>query len=801
MENLDYAHARLESLLPRLMATLTGTATEAEVRLQVIDRVLTEVMLWDHEEIAAEKRSGDGFADYMLRIGGKSRVVIEAKRDGRALGVRDKAPGSSFRLNGPVFSQEAAKEGIKQAVSYSGLHNAELSCVTNGLEWVIFRGNRLGDGTETLQGKAFVFPGLTEISERFELFYSLLSRESVKTFSYRPYFQEVEGQPIRTSVFSRKLAGTHVRLKPLTDLGRDLDRTMSAFFQRLAGEDEEMVRSCFVESPESRLADDRLTKVAEELVTQIRPLETGEGTALREVIDRNRDSVRKDFVLLVGTKGSGKSTFIDRFFKHSLPRRVAEHCAVIRVDLKGNPGDAKSVVTWLNAQVLDAAERALFPDDPTFDEIKGMFYDEYRRLSRGPLKPLYEAEYETFRLQFGERMDEKRRHDPHSYIQGLLRHARQHRESLPIVVLDNADHFDIEFQQAVYQYARSLYEQTPCLVIMPITDRTSWQLSKHGALQSFEVTTLFLPTPQIGDVIRKRILYIEEKIVEERRNPQSGYFVSRGISLSLEDLSGFARAMQRVFVETPNVSRTIGELANFDVRRTLDLTRRAITSPHLKVEDLIVSFVGDSAVAVPSWRIDRAIIRLGYETYPAGQHDFVQNIFDLDASLTTSPLLGLRLLTLLRNLPDKEHEGATIDVDGLRAYMVGMGITGRTVDLWLDVMLKTGLVLNYDPTVQDVEYATMLELSDAGKRHLFWGTGGIEYLSAVTETSPVLTESIYEQLRGYSHKDWRKRTADFIDYLVDEDLFYCTIPDHPTYESQERLHAQLHDAQQRLRRS
>ncbi len=57
----------------------------------------------------------------------------------------------------------------------------------------MFRGNRLGDGRDTRDGMAFIFPDLKAIDENFSFFYNLLSYEAVDSVSYRPYFQEAEG--------------------------------------------------------------------------------------------------------------------------------------------------------------------------------------------------------------------------------------------------------------------------------------------------------------------------------------------------------------------------------------------------------------------------------------------------------------------------------------------------------------------------------------------------------------------------------------------------------------------------------
>ena len=50
---------------------------------------------------------------------------------------------ADYKLSGPVFKNATVQEGIEQAVHYSAYKGAELACVTNGREWIIFRSNRI----------------------------------------------------------------------------------------------------------------------------------------------------------------------------------------------------------------------------------------------------------------------------------------------------------------------------------------------------------------------------------------------------------------------------------------------------------------------------------------------------------------------------------------------------------------------------------------------------------------------------------------------------------------------------------
>src|SRR6266511_2738398 len=805
MEPIDVAHRRFRELRGQVSEYINSVDTEADTRLKIINRVFVEILLWPYNEILTEPSTPDGFADYAFLVDSRTRLITEAKRDGRSLGCESRQPGRGYKLSGGVFTNDNIREGISQAIRYCGEKSAELACVTNGREWVLFRGNRLGDGIDIRKGIAFVFPNLVAIEDNFALFYNLLSYESASKFGYRPYFQEAEGQPIRMSVFHRSIrpAGS-ARFLSSGELSVDIDKVLSTFFRRLTGDqDPDLLDACFVETSESYHAERQVARIAENIVNRIQELETGEADALTRLIRRVKDAQRHEFVLLVGIKGAGKSTFITRFFTSVLPFNIAKHCVVLRVDLGASTGDITSVVDWLNRALIRQAENDLFDGAPGFNEIEGMFFDEYKRLMKGPWSVLHETDKVQFQIRFGEHIEQIRRDQPHEYIQGIMRHVVNSRRMLPVIVFDNADHFGISFQQEVYQYARSIYEETICLVILPITDRTSWQLSKHGALQSFEHEAFFLPAPPTEEIIRKRIEFMEKRVEIEKTKPDERYFVGKGISLSIEDLNGFARSLQRIFLQTSNVASWIGNLANHDVRRTLNLARMFVSSPHLRVVDLLKAYVAGTAVDVHHSRAAMALIRGHYDIYPVRQHDFVQNVFALNGDLETTPLLGIRILQLLSDVPVREREGALIELEEIIAYFAGMNVESRAIYLWLEAMLKSGLLLNYDPTVQLIMDAHQIEISPAGRQHLYWATGNYEYLSAMADVTPLLSEATFMQISQdlRDRRGWRQKTTIFIDYLLAEDAMYCLAPNHAAYEIQNRIRASLEGVARRLRES
>src|SRR5262249_51361581 len=161
-------------------------------------------------------------------------------------------------------------------------------------------------------------------------------------------FQEAEGQPIRLSIFHKSLYRVgSARFLPGGKLAGDIDNAMDSFFRRLAGDqDPDLLSACFVETNESVHADAQLARIAENILDRIQQLDTSSADALTQLIQRARESGRHEFVLIVGVKGAGKSTFITRFFDTVLPPRLAEKCVVMRVDLGSYAGDPEAVVPW-----------------------------------------------------------------------------------------------------------------------------------------------------------------------------------------------------------------------------------------------------------------------------------------------------------------------------------------------------------------------------------------------------------------------------------------------------------------------
>ncbi len=199
-----------------------------------------------------------------------------------------------------------------------------------------------------------------------------------------------------------------------------------------------------------------------------------------------------------------------------------------------------------------------------------------------------------------------------------------------------------------------------------------------------------------------------------------------------------------------------------------------------------------------------AIVRGKYDIYPSGQHEFVQNMFALTTEFGTSPLLGLRILQLLENTHFQHADGETrfVEINHIVDYFNAMNFEPRTVLGWLHNMLKSGLILSYDPLQEKIADVVRVEISPSGFQHLTWARADWIYLESMLKITPLRDKATYENKIALIKADFpyarRQAIRSFLLYLIEEDTSYCVVPDYPQYADQRKLIARLREQVEQL---
>jgi len=799
MSKLDIAENKFGLICNDVQENIHNIETEEDAKIQIINRVLHECLNWPYTDFRAETHHENGFSDYILVDSEKPVLLIEAKRIG-ILGIKTAEKSKIRYLKISGSSLQKAKNGIEQASSYSLTNGIPIAVLTDGLTWIIFK--TFIQGANFKSKEAVVFPSIDAIKNDFSYFYDLLSKQQFGKKIYNAFFDDIHHKRILlTQKLTAPLNESDIKLSKKSELAFDLDRVFSNFFSKLIGDDDDaLLIECFVETRESVIADFSLEKITTNVLGNLSPSDRSVDTELTSLIIDNIESSSSESgqtIFIVGPTGAGKTTFLERFFLKTLPSNVRKRCVLIRVDCLNATGRESTALDWIVESLITGLEEEVYENGtPLWDDLLGLYHGEYKRRSLGVDAQLYNKCKEEFKIKFGEFLDKKVEEDREGYLKRILEDVVKNRKMLPIILIDNTDEFTIEYKQKIFQLAQSLRRHiNHCLIIFPITDKSAWSLSKTDIFGIYRSKSFFLPTPSPREIFRKRIDYLKGLLSKDEigGTEKKEYLLGKGIRVSIENLDGFAKVLENIFVDHDYTSKTIGELTNYNIRRTLLLSQRIITSPVIKIEDLVKSYLLGSFVTTKFSRFMDALIKGDYDVYRQAENHEIYPIFQVDGEVRQSPLLKLRILSLLDSAHksnrsiDKKH----LSVQSVVDYFDSIGSPESAIDRALLALLEAGLIEPYDASNKDLSNNQKFTISHRGGAHLRLAlhSNVFFYQMAITTNITDLDcalkiKDLYTSNRSFELKLESIKSL-FHDYLIQEDKKHISVEtDHDKYECQ-----------------
>tara|TARA_Y100000780_G_C13664923_1_gene410150 strand:+ start:155 stop:1774 length:1620 start_codon:yes stop_codon:yes gene_type:complete len=539
MANVDVAEQKLKKILAEIRADICSIESEEDAKIKIINRIFNECLGWSFTQFDCENHHDSGYSDYVLNVGGEPSLVVEAKRIG-VLGIEtavlDKC--REFKISGSSLKGSFA--GIQQAFSYASEAGIPVAVVTDGVRWIVFKTWVKGSYKDK---EAFVFPSLESLESSFSVFYELLAYDQFSQKNYNLLFDGIHNSRQNLSVpLKAALEPDEIKILPKSPIAFDLEKIFNGFFTQLTGEQNtEIMAECFVESNESRIADYSLEKITTAVLNNI-PKNNKIGAELSDLI---RGNVHAELpadsdmsVFIVGPTGSGKTTYIDRFFSKILPSGTRDSCLTVNINALDATGEETETTSWITEAIIASLESKLFGEGfPEYDDLLGMYFGTYKRMASGYLKKIYESDRDAFDQKFSGFLECEVRDNREGYLRGLLHFTVHNRKKLPIIVVDNTDEFTLDFKVKVFQLCNAYRRHVKyCMLMFPVTDKSAWSFSKTDIFTIHQSRSFFLPTPSPREVFRKRIDYLNRKLLAAEGSEKREYLTSKGIRIELKDV-------------------------------------------------------------------------------------------------------------------------------------------------------------------------------------------------------------------------------------------------------------------------
>jgi GTPase SAR1 family protein len=510
-------------------------ANEARTRIEVINRVLA-TFGWLDKDIEPEAPSGTGeFLDYELWAQDQPWMVVEAKRAGLTFDLSDagtKKNDSRLRTIASLNNQGGAtfREAMKQAATYCNDKGIPLACVTNGFQWLFFRGLSSKHRAWTA-GSALVFATSDEVIARFDDFLRSLGR----TWAGTTYLHELLDRPHSGSLPAPRVprdffATRRAQVDP--DRIAVLRSVSDYLLGDIYGEDRrEMLNRCYVTpgvAGEFERSIERLLKDAPHgLDDEPHDVVEGDpGTFVSTLSKQAQLSQIRHPVVVVGHVGVGKTTFLQRSLAHLRDDKSA-FCALVDLEGHGHGGtvDASHEEDRVAQLILDKLTNAA----TTVLKDHGV--------STGELAQADPNEAVTLRTLLRERITQERalgekvwradpaawdrreyeifselRANPVALLTRYTRHLRGRFKSYPVlIILDNLDQAHEDYQRCIYGFAQRLSRETPAVVVVCIREDTyKTGREDEGFLSSSPLHFVFhVARPPLDKLLRQRVQFGE----------------------------------------------------------------------------------------------------------------------------------------------------------------------------------------------------------------------------------------------------------------------------------------------------
>ncbi|ESY10831.1 hypothetical protein X750_31800 [Mesorhizobium sp. LNJC394B00] len=235
-------------------------------------------------------------------------------------------------------------------------------------------------------------------------------------------------------------------------------------------------------------------------------------------------------MLLIGEKGSGKTTFLYHLQAVALPADIQKRTTWVHLNVNDAPVIKGEIYNWVRREIISGI-RIANPklDFDNFDVIQKIFSVEFNKFHKGIgslLKPgSDEQNYELYKVLL------KSQDDLHTSAMCYTRHFGNERGQTIVVVFDNADKGPRDEQLLMFEVAQWLQREFRVLVVLPIREETYDNYRDVAPLDTALKDLVFrIEPPVFQQALVKRVQIALDEIANKQDKNRT-YELSNGFKI------------------------------------------------------------------------------------------------------------------------------------------------------------------------------------------------------------------------------------------------------------------------------
>ena len=461
---------------------------------------------------------------------------------------------------------------------------------------------------------------------------------------------------------------------------------------------------------------------------------------------RQGKTLANQVMLLIGSAGAGKTTFVDHLRVSALPADVRRSTRWLHINMNVAPVSRDEIYNWLRKEIISGVKAQLPKVD--FDEletIKQIFRADVESYRKGTGR-LHEGNKDRWNEKLADKLDEALA-DHHKVATCYCKYLSSRESALVVIVLDNCDKRELSEQLLMFEAAQWLRTEFDAMIFLPIREETYDKNHDRPPLDTALKDLAFRIEPPRFDLILRKRVDVAVARLKENPNQRFSYDLPNSMKATYtasDKIYYLTSILRSVFDSEEHIRRLLIGLAGRNMRRAMEIFLEFCSSGHISEDHILKMVSSGGSYALPLELVSRVILRPKRRYYDS-DHSYVVNIMAADID-DKKPSLFCRM-AILRSLVGIAHDGQSARKDG---YMRGedmlpqlekFGITQDILLREINYLVGKHCIVSEDFSLSGIELSTLIAISPAGRTHLFM-LHNPHYVSAIAEDTWFREEAV-----------------------------------------------------------
>ncbi|WP_338814352.1 hypothetical protein V9L05_03170 [Bernardetia sp. Wsw4-3y2] len=629
MQNIDIAKLRFEEFKLEFEKFEKIDLSETDTRSKILDYLLIKVLGWEEENIDREKYVQEGYYDYLISVPSFS-FVLEAKKNFVEIHLPTNHKKAS--INSLLKGNQKVIEQIRKYLFEVGV---QYGVISNGRQFIIGQFVN-SDGSDWKKNSCIIFNGIEDIDKRFIEFFNALSKVSVIE-NGRIYSTEIK-EEFRKSIYSSLPVKNAeiVRNSLSSELTPILNQVFNEIYKHEVLDNEELIKECFVENKEIKKNKSDIEKLFGDRPPNLSEVSGARNTQsiIEQISDEfknypigTRDIEPPKPILIIGSKGAGKTTFINYLFKSGIENEILNKRPYVYLDFRKYVDEDLKIISEkiykdIISNIHERYESLKLYSRKVLERIYLSEIKEYKEIWTSPVD---ENEYDKYLREF---LNERTK-DYESHFNKISLYFLKERYMRLTIIIDNADQFNLDIQKKVFLFAQSINRKAKCAVMLSLREGYYYEWRNKPPFDAFVNNVYHITAPPYAEVLQKRIDYAIKNV--NMVGESTGSLGMSTFKIDNDAILDFFQGLKNSIFgnENSEMLRFLEETTYPNLRDGLNVFRDFLLSGHTEVSEYIIrQRMSDEEhpESIPFWEFLKAIALLNRKYYNHSEST-IHNLF------------------------------------------------------------------------------------------------------------------------------------------------------------------------------